>query len=295
MERTQLPEDHQARNFIEAMLARAKTELNGVYSPTIEVTPALARELLARNTSNRNPSEADVRETTAVILAGEYAITGEAIIVASDGTLSNGQRRCEAVKRAGMSIISTVSFGPAPETAIETDQTRPHTLAHRFQRLEVSNSTDVATVVTDLYLYFYKGYVDRKEGTKKNWRASVKMFKDDDAVALTALSAVRETAVKLGLKKPPVGLCRVFAGTLVVTGKLNSAQAKTFLEAVMSGASLNTGDPALTLRDTLSMRRGLKGHEQFELYVRAWNAYREGRQLKQLQARNDKYNFPKAI
>lgn len=72
----------------------------------VELTPALAAELLASNDVNRPLSRAILTEYTDAIKRGEWKLNGEPIIVSAGGKLLDGQHRCNAVIRAKRSILT---------------------------------------------------------------------------------------------------------------------------------------------------------------------------------------------
>ena len=75
-------------------------------------------------------------------------------------------------------------------------------------------------------------------------------------------------------------------------------KAAVFFESLATGADLSIGHPILTLREKLLRAREekkmLTALEPMGLTILAWNAFREGRLIRQLK-RPDLANFPKPI
>jgi len=68
----------------------------------ILLTPEVARELLSRNTENRNLRTNSIYYTKQM-QSGEWKENGESIIMDKNGVMKDGQHRCESVIRANFS------------------------------------------------------------------------------------------------------------------------------------------------------------------------------------------------
>ncbi|HEV8193129.1 MAG TPA: hypothetical protein VGP82_16835, partial [Ktedonobacterales bacterium] len=68
-----------------------------ITSEVRKITPALARELLKRNTNNRALRPAHVDMLRGTMQRGEWQVTHQGLAFADDGELLDGQHRLEAL------------------------------------------------------------------------------------------------------------------------------------------------------------------------------------------------------
>lgn len=80
------------------------------------ITPEFAERLLEKNTSNRNLRRDHVATLARDMAEGAWRLNNDAICIANDGTLLNGQHRLNAIIKAGKPIKMLVAEGFAPET-----------------------------------------------------------------------------------------------------------------------------------------------------------------------------------
>ncbi|PSV16532.1 chromosome partitioning protein ParB [Photobacterium kishitanii] len=85
----------------------------------IYISPQLARDMLkfsqrgAINTKNKNRrlSRTKVNKYIEAIKKGKWCLTGEPIIISSDGEILNGHHRLQAAVEAGTGFIATITYG----------------------------------------------------------------------------------------------------------------------------------------------------------------------------------------
>lgn len=77
----------------------------------IQLTPKLAKDLLERNLNNRSVSQAVVDGYARDMENGAWTEADSMIMVGKDGTLYNGQHRCLAVVKSGVTINATIRQG----------------------------------------------------------------------------------------------------------------------------------------------------------------------------------------
>lgn len=87
----------------------------------IMLTPKIAKELLERNINNRKVSESTVDNYARDMLAGAWTEAESMIMVGKDGTLYNGQHRCLAVVKSGVTIPATIRTGVSDEARLNMD------------------------------------------------------------------------------------------------------------------------------------------------------------------------------
>jgi hypothetical protein len=77
----------------------------------IEITPRMAADWLKRNPHNRPLQPRVINKYVRDMLDGNWVLDGQAITLASDGTIINGQHRLSAVVQSGVTISSLVVWG----------------------------------------------------------------------------------------------------------------------------------------------------------------------------------------
>lgn len=270
-----------AANRIETEVARIKVWVEdrveaAKKEPLVEVvtlTPVLARALLARNEHNRSLSPVAMDRFKRDIVEGRWEFNGEPIIVSRDGHLNDGQHRCTAVAETGRSVRCTIVFGVSRESRMTLDQGVTRTVGHYLGMKGFTDANKVAAVAGMIWQhceYQMIGKHPDRRPTKsqvllvaesyKGIPESVRFCSRQGAGALTSMSL----------------LAFVHFSIAHVAG--NHA-ADDFLDKLIKGNDLASGDPILVARNRLiSMRRdtGWSMTERAELLFKAWNHHRSG-------------------
>jgi hypothetical protein len=77
----------------------------------VNVTPALAREYLARNATNRRVRPGHVTALAAVMQAGQFQSTHQGLALNDQGDLVDGQHRLLAIVKSGVTVTMPVAYG----------------------------------------------------------------------------------------------------------------------------------------------------------------------------------------
>lgn len=87
----------------------------------MQVTPELAQQFLAKNTSNRKIMNTVVSSYVREMKAGFWHETHQGIAFYEDGTLADGQHRLTAIARAGVTVNMVVAFDLKKPAALGID------------------------------------------------------------------------------------------------------------------------------------------------------------------------------
>lgn len=117
------------------------------------ITPEYAETLLEGNTGNRPLRPSAVTRYAHDMKEGRWILNGEAIMVAEDGTLLNGQNRLSAVVQAGVPIKTVLVTGLNGSAMDTIDLGVARSLADTLHWKEVGNPRMVASALTWLYRY----------------------------------------------------------------------------------------------------------------------------------------------
>jgi len=112
---------------LQPYLLRGKRE---VFTVTLNITPVIARYLLAQNPDNRRVSKIEVPRLMRVLELGLWRHNGDTIKIAKTGELNDGQNRLTACIETGIAFESEVTFGLERETRLTVDTGVTRTLIH---------------------------------------------------------------------------------------------------------------------------------------------------------------------
>ncbi|MER7702237.1 hypothetical protein ABTX81_04950 [Kitasatospora sp. NPDC097605] len=265
-----------------------------MYTEVLLVTPTLASEWLKRNLTNRPLSRQAVAQLTRVIERGEWQLTHQGIAFDEDDTLIDGQHRLAAVVKANIAVEMSVTRGVSRSAFTVMDTGRKRTGSDALSLAGESNSTHLAAALRGLHNYLNQPDVSWSSGSA--WTTN-----DQLLGVLEAHPGMRE-ALNRGLAMNRAIKITVTAsaiGWYVTAMARPDIDQTNWLEKLITGAGLEAGDPRLTFRNTMlglaagkRYRRSDDSREHLLYYIKAWNAWVEGRELKLLR-RSPKEQMPK--
>ncbi len=246
---------------------------------TVNVTPAFARELLSRNVeNNRNLRQTKVDQYARDIAANDWPKTGDTVKVSTEGRLIDGQHRMAAVVQADTTVQMLIAYDvdPAVMPVLDTGAARKFS-----DVLKISGSPQrsaVAAIVRRIVMWEAGNRMGSAGGAAPQpTHTELKLRYEKDVPGFDTASQ-RSTDIqraRLGAQAPAGTVFYLFA-------QLDIESAHRFFDAYISGANLNEGDPILALRNRM-VRIGrderLRTPEVQALFIRSWNAWREGRTL----------------
>ena len=274
-----------------------KTLAPGIEAEVVTITPARAAELLQSNTHNRNVSNTNLLKIKTALTRGEWRFNGEAIKVATDGTILDGQHRLIACADTGIPFVSLVITGLPHETqaTMDTGKTRElkDVLALRGHK-KVNALAATAKAVIRAEQYSVKVALKPSSVYPVTTAQGVKRVESDPAIKEAALE---------GVKFGKIGLPGKIASLFIYRFTKIDADDAVFFERLLSGAGLAEDDPIFQLRETLrASRDNFKGERNpahiGALVIKAWNKYRAGEQCSTLRFRvggSNPERYPEAI
>lgn len=246
------------------------------------VGPDQARRWLAHNDRNRTLNVAKAVKLADDMTAGRWMFDGATIRFAADGTLLDGQHRLTAIALADQTVLMLVVTGLDPASQDVMDTGRRRSAADMFTIAGHDNAVALAAVAR-LAVAWDNGTI-KHSGSQIGGSISNAVIRDavnaDPLIAAAAGMAVR-LAKKIGADPSAVG----FAAWLLIN--VDPIAASEFLADVAEWRTNGAGDPrhALLARLRAAKDRGerLTPIEQAFFIVRAWNAWRAGKELKVLK------------
>jgi hypothetical protein len=220
------------------------------------ITPEIAREMLKNNPRNRVMVKTHIAYFVQLILSGAFRVTNQGIGIATDGSIVDGQHRIAAIAESGVPVIINVTRGLAPESIDAIDTGRPrraHDILAIADGRKLSTSERAAIVAarnlaTHGTLRTWRGLVDIHE-----LRAALVEHGEDMGAVFTALVNSHDRLSSAAM-----------VGSLVCAYRTRPAEVAEFCKLMRSGAGMQEGNPALTLRNYVTLKYVATGSESRE-------------------------------
>lgn len=251
----------------------------------LDVSPQLADEWLTRNTSNRPLSKSTVQQLAGRIERGEWQLTHQGIAFDENDVLIDGQHRLAAIVKAGITVPLTVTHGVPRSAFTVMDTGRKRTGRDALALAGEANSTHLAAALRGLHLYLH--------APNSAWSGAAAVTSNDQLLEMLGTHPAIRDALHHGIALNRACRITVTAATIgwyVTTQERPDIDESPWEDGVVTGARLEPGDPRLTLRNTMlslaagrTHRRRDDSREHLLYYLKAWNAWVEGRSSKLLR------------
>lgn len=249
----------------------------------VDMMPTLARNLLASNAeNNRNIRHSKIDQYMRDMLAGHWPITGETIKVSTDGVLIDGQHRLTAFLEAarfrdGFTVPMLIAYNVDPSVMAMLDTGVPRGL-HDLVGITIgAQQSHLVAAIARRILQWEQGNrvgaSGRGGGVPTHTEALERIRKDVGGFVAAAARGRDVQQSRLAPGAPSGTAFYLFA-------QLDKDAAHLFFDRLISGE--NISGSILTLRNRLIRKDRLRAHEHIALFVRTWNAWREGKTLGQV-------------
>lgn len=259
---------------------------NSIKTDVVTITPRLARQLLDQNTGNRKVSGTNLAKIKTIMERGEWALNGEAVKVAKDGRILDGQHRLRAAVETETTFETLIVYGLEDESQETMDGGKSRTLADILSIRGYKSATATAAITLAII-------------RSEQWNIRAAVSGGSNAYTVTNRQAIdrleREATIadipKIISSVRKVGMSGKTAGLLYyVFSGVDSEDADHFFEKLTTGADMDRGNPILTLRNLLIDTRYTARGEINQTYIaavtiKAWNRYRAGEPSVQLRFR----------
>lgn len=251
----------------------------------MEISPEDARALLEQNKHNRNVNQNLVVHYARAMRDNLWNFDATPIRLAPDGELLDGQHRLLAVVVSKTTQKFSVWFNIDPSTQSTMDTGRKRTFSDALAIAGEKQTTVLATVIGIGYRW------------DKGARNVQLVAGGSGAMAMVPelMAYFQQNKQALINSLAPGGLVSrrfqggpsftILSAAFYILARIDSEDAVDFYSKLASGENIHSGDPIYALREAyvrLSGKR--KPHQSYFLAItiKAWNAYREGRQVKLL-------------
>lgn len=272
-----------------------------IYSLFEEITPARAQEILKNNNINRRISNAAVAHYANQMKNNNwFSETDESIKVSKGGNLLDGQHRLLAIIKSGIPLLLKVTYN-LPEDAFRfIDQGKKRSAPDVLFIAGVKNASGVAGII--------KSHTLIKRGASSTERDQVSAgLSNEDIFALYQKRPEYWQDANNKAQAWYKSFHRIINPSFIgahftLFQDLNVDDAKSFFEKLCTGIGLNNPkDSVRLLREYFLRQLDLKGKKSntvsynSALVIKAWNFYRQNKEMSFLKWDSSREAFPKPI
>lgn len=255
-----------------------------VITEVINLTPAMARVLLARNPDNRKVSATVIESYARDMTNGAWSFNGEPIIVSSDGKLNDGQHRCEAVIAANVAISTVIVIGTDRASRLTVDQGKARLAGDYLAMNGHTAGMSLAAVAKYVWQHRHFGTLSH-DGHMAPTKGEVLALVDGTPSLVDSLAAIPSGGSGAVGGRSVLAFCHWTFSRSCTHGEAVGI----FFDALISGSGLIKKSPILYARNRLMNERGrIRVDEKAELIFRAWNASRRGDKVASLPIKGGK-------
>lgn len=247
----------------------------------ITITPEMAEQFLAKNTHNRHPKSSNLKKVVRALENGEWKLNGEAIKIAHDGTILDGQHRLIAIVQTGISMTTLVIRGLDHETQETMDGGSPRSAADALRLRGEANAVTLASVAKKIR-------VANANGIKAAASNSYVLTTSEIIRTVDEIDGIRDISKEAMRVSTHTGMSASLAGLLIyVFSNIDADDSTYFFDRLATGELLAQGDPIYQLRKVLSDVKSIRGQKSMTfvaaIAVKAWNKYRDGEKVSLLK------------
>lgn len=249
----------------------------GVFMESVQLTPSLAAALLSINEDNRSLREHKSMLYAKDMIAGRWQINGETIAISKCGFLNDGQHRCDAVRRSGVTVPALLVFGLDRESRKTTDQGAVKTAGDYLGMDGFENPKALAGIANALIQIETLNRLNAGTSERPTRGEILERVASDPLIAESYRHVKRSGASKVA--EP-----RLLGALHYLFKRKSQDQADQFMELLISGVGLESKSPVYIAREKLMNRlHRLTVSEKAKTLIAAWNNFREGKQVRSLK------------
>jgi hypothetical protein len=259
----------------------------------VDMTPEMASKLLEKNIGNRAVSKNNLSFLKRQMKEGSFVFCADPIRISESGRVLDGQHRLIACVETGIGFKTLLVTGMDDSIFDKIDTGRPRNAADVLHISQIKNATVVAAAAK-LILSYQKmkgktfmmansseGYYKSGNFEKSFSNAEILEFAKNVDLQDAVLFA-KQARQKLAIYTPAE-----YAFLYHIFEKVGGSEARdAFMEKLISGISLEPGDPVLLLRNRMisDLSTNLKIPARLRQYLtfKTWNLFRQGVKIKVL-------------
>ena len=246
-------------------------------SEIVDVTPEAAAEILMNNNRNRSLRGDYVLKLAAAMERGEWQVNGEPIQIAEDGTLLNGQHRLNAVVESGTTVPMLVVRGLPIDAQMTMDSGLRRNLSDVLALHGETETANLAAMLAMLYRYRNGHRMDNSGRTAPTPPEALALLERESRIK-EWLPLARKVLRETGLRVSATGLLAY------LFEEADPGEGERFFEALCVRAGQPASSPVRALQSILDRARNertykLTSYVLFAMVIKAFNAWREGRDV----------------
>lgn len=252
---------------IQDMLEQSAIKNNKLKTYTVHVEPELAEVLLGNNEGNRPLKKRTLETYARDMEAGDFALTGETIILSDKWKLLNGQHRLNACILAKAGFDAVIIQGVPDSVYHKLDSGEIRRLADALAHAGESNAKVLGAAFRVVWQWENQALFSSKRSASRDEIFHVRNEHP-------GLRQFNTSTFAKSVKGMPGSIVTAFR---YIFGKYSDHAAAEFFEKLKTGEGLKRGDPILLLRDKLADKE--KGRTQGVIgavTIKAWNAWLAG-------------------
>lgn len=272
---------------------------NTIKTEVVTISPETARKLLEQNTRNRKVSKVNYSKVLEAMSKGEWELNGEAIKIARDGRILDGQHRLLVSAENDFTFQTLIVYGLPSETQDTMDTGKSRTASDVLGINGYKSTAALAAIVTGIIRTERWGLRAATTQGTTAYPVTPKqvLARVEDEPSLTELVPTAAPLRKVGLQTKVAGIL------YYEFSKIDQDDAGYFFERLETGEGLQKGNPILTLRETLlrfksEVRGQISVGHVAALTIKSWNKFRSGEEAHLLKYRPGGANperFPEPI
>ena len=263
------------------------------------ITPKMAKKMLEKNNINRDIIPARVAAYAEDMKKGDFIYTGEAICLAKDGTLLNGQHRLSAIVLSGVPAYIAISEDVDKDAINMIDTGAPRKASDVLKIHNIPNSQMVATLCRRILIKFEKksklSTIDKTTGALKVTNNEILKFYNKHSYSLHILlnysRHLNQTGVTNILPSPDI------AAYIYLFSYESNTEPINFMREIVQGVRLKDSNVAQLIRNKLlsaklSKANRLTNKEKVELIIKGFRLYKNNEIRKSIKiSPREKHNF----
>lgn len=261
-----------------------------------EVTPEVAKEMLAKNTAgNRNISQPNVERYASDMITMDWIINGDTVKFSKDGELLDGQHRLTAIAESGESQVLLIVWGLDKDAMATIDAGRKRTYSNILDMKGVSNHATVAALASRVWHWHHGNYgtvhVARKDNAQHT--SSIPSSAQKDAIMAkyeAAYGITFEAAAAFGhkaaSKRKGITPSTYALFWVLLSGIDKDLREQFFHELLVESKSSKSGYPIVALTNRLAnvvKGGGLDNVDQLDALATVYTNWVKGKEMQTIR------------
>lgn len=255
------------------------------------VSPEIASWWLQMNTHNRNLNKSRVSQLADDMRKGLWVVNGEPIQFDREGRLINGQHRLHAIVMSGVTLDMLVVRGLDPRAQDTIDIGSSRSMVAILTLNGISSGIGKSAIAVADYRLTHHADVLWKQDNMPTRMQQLQMIKERHDEYADGVNFGWAAGRAFGAHRTAYGLLSILAQ------RSASNQWMEFHTGITDGVGLGMDDPRLRLRNLFIRRNSNPSGNWMQqmtvaLCIKAYNAYIEGRGIKNLRFTRDELPMP---